>query len=823
MMYSILWLIHKLLEVLVGYKNNLSKKFETIYIVLLVWFFGGLLTYATFATVQYYESQHSNYLFKTTFNDKVTNLTQAISAIDKVFLATSSLLNIAPNLTNDDFSKLINKEMLINTGMLGVQWAPKISLNNLTNFEKEVRQSGVFDYRVHPQTKHAGNCFKQDLDSLFPVLLAQPSDVIGHKLGLQLSANCEIAQSMTQAIINHKITTSNFVSNQGELGLRLLQPIFNPAPDNSIRGFVVGIVMMNQLVDTLWGDIASSDNYQLAIYGNQEKQEQLYRSQWRNECLEECDQQAAYLKLKASIPFANQLWYIELTQRSIDSRDTVLPYVCAGLIMLLAFGLSCYLVMNINRVQWANKLVAERTESLRHQASHDKLTQLYNKQALTEILNQKTSHHTNPLFSLLFIDLDHFKKINDTMGHLIGDKLLQQVAKRLKLSARSHDDIFRFGGDEFVVILNNNIALPGVKKIAQRILNQLIEEYDIEGGRYKIGASIGVAIIDDLNTSCDEIIRNADIAMYEAKNGGRGQVVFYHDKMYQSIVSKLEIENSLSQALANNEMCLHLQPIFSDQQVLIGFEALSRWQHPLKGLVMPDSFISIAEENGVIHPLGAWVIESVCAKLAQWIHIYGASDCPYISINISPYQLEKPAVVAQVKAALIKYRLPKNLLAIELTESALIGNKPVVKAHLDQLRALGLRIFLDDFGTGFSSLSLLQHFPIDVLKIDRSFVIGINENNMESKNLVKAIISMASALNMDIIAEGVEDQETLTWLSEMGCTSMQGYYFSKPLNQEDLSKFLAKHLTGRPSAQWLYQWQGNQDVGAGDELPPILS
>ena len=762
------------------------------YAILLVWLVGGLLSYATFSTVKYYESQNSKHIFQSTFNDKVMSLTQAVSAIEKVFLATKSIIKMNPGLSASDFSQLINKEFLLNTGMQGMQWAPLITQDKLPSFEQQVRDSGIFDYRVHNFNKQAVNCFTNNTKNYFPVLFSQPLDMIGHELGLQLSSDCEIANSMQHAIDTGQISSSRFKSASGELGLRLIQPIYQE--NGELFGFIAGVVMINTLVDSLWNNINGSDNYQLDIYHNQHQKEQLYHSQWRGDCTSSCDNKLFYLKLETSIPFANQLWYIEYSQRAVSSRDLVLAYVGTGLIILLVFGLSAYLMMSLNRINWANTLVEERTRSLKYQASHDKLTSLYNKQALTDALTFKTSDRDKRRFSVLFIDLDHFKKINDTMGHLVGDKLLQQVAKRLRQSARDNDDIFRFGGDEFVIILNDNYQKEQVASISQRILTQLIEAYVIDGGVYRIGASIGVLTIDDLDTTCDEIIRNADIAMYEAKNKGRGQVVFYQSQMYQQILNTQSIETSLINAVSNKQMRLHLQPIFSAQRQLIGFEALSRWQHPDKGLIMPDEFITIAEESGVIHQLGAWVIDTVCLKLAQWIKQYGVESCPYVSINVSPYQLAKPNVVAQVKAALQRYNIPAHLLAVELTESALIENKIIVKQHLMELRKCGVRIFLDDFGTGYSSLSLLQDFPIDVLKIDRSFVMGISNGNLESKNLVRAIISMATALNMNTIAEGVEDNETLHWLSKINCQSMQGYYFSRPLNTADLEVFLAKHV-----------------------------
>ncbi|PKF59099.1 hypothetical protein CW748_02620 [Alteromonadales bacterium alter-6D02] len=776
--------------------NKWMSLLSRYYVILLMWICGSALSFSVFWTVIYYESQYNYHVFEASFEDKVTNLNRSIYAIEKIFLATDSLLTIAPDLSKESFAKLINTEMLTNTGLEGVQWAPLVKESELTQFEQSVRSSGIFDYRIHfPSAQSA--CDDLRTSQRFPVLYSEPQDSLGHELGLQLGHSCSVSVAMQNALHTHSMVSSSFKDKNDDIGVRLLKPIFDSSGDH--RGYISGIIMLNQFIDTLFSELTLSHDYRLVIYSDQNKQHLLYDSSWYQTC-DTCTNHEISQNLKKTVPFANQLWHIEFSKHNVDSRANAYALSGASVVIFLTLSLSFYVWMSLNRVRWANQLVSERTKSLRYQANHDELTQLYNKQALSQILQQRlhgVKEQEFTTFSVLFIDLDHFKKVNDTMGHLVGDRLLQQVADRLRNSARELDDIFRFGGDEFVLIIHGHHFPNEITKIAQRILNNLIKEYIIDQRQYCVGASIGILENIKPHTKYDDVLRNADIAMYEAKRQGRGQIISYTNEMYRRLVDKQQFETSLAKSIKHNQLELHFQPIVSAQEQLCGFEALCRWQHPKHGLIMPNHFIEIAEENGFIHQLGSWAISRACEKLAHWIEEYGEDHCPYISLNVSPYQLTKPHIVTQIKQALHRHHIPANLLAIELTESALIENKEMAKQHLLEIRQLGVKVLLDDFGTGFSSLSLLQDFPIDVLKIDRSFILGIISDNHESKKLVRAIIKMAKALNMTTIAEGVEDSVTIEWLAKNGCELTQGYYHAKPLDSTNLAQFMSQRHSAR--------------------------
>jgi diguanylate cyclase (GGDEF)-like protein len=780
--------------------SQFLQRYSIIVLLLLIVF---SLSYTAFTGIDYYESQYSQQQFQAKFKGKVTSLSQAASAINKVFLATKAVLDINHELTQAEFAKLITNDFLLNTGMQGIEWAPSIAYKDISSFENKVRASGVFDFQIRniPTTTNA-SCNNSKTKNIFPVLFAEPADIIGHELGLKINSDCSLAEKMNQALLSENIASVNFTNKQGEFGLRLLQPVFTTTNKDSPKvliGYIIGIVMLNELVDSLWGDLTNLKENQLLIYINDNKKQKIYDSRWREECGFDCPPAPSFLSLKTKIPFANQLWIIEFSKLTEETYRQYYSYAVALFILLLSLSISAYLWTSINRVNWAKKLVQQRTESLQHQAIHDDLTQLLNKQSLSDVLEKITkqqSRITDEGVALLFIDLDHFKKVNDTQGHLVGDMLLKQVAQRLTYAARSDDLIFRFGGDEFAVILHKTNDKKTIISISNRILKSLEQVYLIENKKYRIGASIGVSLwnpIKDKNISSNELIRNADIAMYEAKTQGRGRVVFYHEKMHEQLLYKHDVEDELSAAIKNNQLSLFLQPIH-DVNHLIGFEALSRWQHPDKGMIYPDIFIEIAEKTGLIHNLGYWLIMATCQQLALFIEQFGVDNCPYISINVSPIQLDQGEVVQQIEQALKQYNVPSKLLAVELTESALINKKSTVKQCLSRLQYLGVQIFLDDFGTGYSSLSLLQDFTIDVLKIDKSFIVGLESNNKKSQQLVKAIINMAHALNMKVVAEGVENENTLCWLQNENCHFMQGYYLSKPLSPEKLPRYLTKYL-----------------------------
>jgi diguanylate cyclase (GGDEF)-like protein len=427
---------------------------------------------------------------------------------------------------------------------------------------------------------------------------------------------------------------------------------------------------------------------------------------------------------------------------------------------------------------------------IEYMAHHDSLTDLANRVLLNERLEQALGHriHREEIVAVHHLDLDHFKAVNDTFGHLAGDKLLKIVAGRLRGLVRDTDTIARMGGDEFVIVQGPIRDPAEATSLAQRIIALISEPYDIDGHQAIIGASIGIAVGPSDGLRPDKLLRNADLALYRAKGDGRGQFRFFEPAMDQQMQARRILEQDLRKALAAGEFVLHYQPVVNlASNEISGFEALIRWNHPEKGMVAPATFIPLAEEIGFIVPIGEWVIRQACATAAKW-----PGDL-HVAVNISAVQFRSPGLMQVIVGALAASGLQPTRLEIEITESVLLQNKETTLELLHQLRALGVRIAMDDFGTGYSSLTYLQCFPFDKIKIDRSFVKDITENT-GSLNIVRAVAALANGMGMTATAEGVETSEQLDKITSEGCTEMQGYLFSKPLPAAEIERLF---LSGR--------------------------
>jgi diguanylate cyclase (GGDEF)-like protein len=416
-------------------------------------------------------------------------------------------------------------------------------------------------------------------------------------------------------------------------------------------------------------------------------------------------------------------------------------------------------------------------------ALHDTLTGLPNRVLLNEHLEQALARvKRGEIVATHIFDLDHFKTVNDTLGHPTGDKLLTMAADRLRTLVRETDTIARMGGDEFAIV-QVGIAQPAdATSLAQRIIAVVSEPYDIDGHQVVIGASVGIAVGPNDGTTTEQIIRNADLALYRAKGDGRGTYRFFEPEMDAQMQARRELESDLRKALSANEFELHYQPVVDlASNEISGLEALIRWRHPSKGMVAPNMFIPLAEEIGLIIPLGEWVLRQACATAALW------PAQLKIAVNLSPAQFRSPGLLQAIVGALAASGLAPDRLELEITEAILLQDSEATLAMLYSLRELGVRIAMDDFGTGYSSLSYLQSFPFDKIKIDRSFVRDIAEST-GSLNIVRAVAALAKGLGMTATAEGVETAEQLDTIRAEGCTEMQGYLFSRPLPACEIEK-----------------------------------
>ena len=441
-------------------------------------------------------------------------------------------------------------------------------------------------------------------------------------------------------------------------------------------------------------------------------------------------------------------------------------------------------------------------QKMAHLAQHDFLTGLPNRLLLTERLAQAiglAQRHKKQV-ALMFLDLDFFKHINDSLGHAIGDRLLQSVATRLAGCIRATDTLCRQGGDEFVVLLAEIEQPHDAAQVANKLLNTLAAPHMIDGHELHVTLSIGISIYPQDGTSVDTVMQNADTAMYHAKASGRNNYRFFKAEMNTRAVQRLMVEGNLRRALKQREFVLHYQPqIDLDSGLMSGAEALIRWQDPVQGLVYPAEFIPVAEESGLIVPIGKWVLREACLQIRSWLDA-GLPAVP-VAVNVSAVELRSKNFVADVAQILHETLVEPRYLELELTESVLLQDADSSAEILDELKAMGVRIAMDDFGTGYSSLSYLTRFPIDVLKIDQSFV-GKIDTHPDDAAIVSAVISMGRSLNQRIIAEGVETSAQLDFLRAQKCDTGQGYQFSHPLCADDFGRLLTQE-TGTPRQQRL--------------------
>ena len=431
-------------------------------------------------------------------------------------------------------------------------------------------------------------------------------------------------------------------------------------------------------------------------------------------------------------------------------------------------------------------------EQLLHDALHDTLTGLANRALLLnrlELALEHTARTPDRLFAILFVDLDRFKNVNDSLGHLAGDQLLLQCSQRLASNCRPADTLARLGGDEFILLLDGISGDADAIHVAERILVQLREPFRISGHELHMAASIGIAFNSPNCASPEALLRDADTAMYSAKAQGKACYSVFAPSMHTQAVASLHLENKLRRAIDREHFRLQYQPVISlDSGDIVGFEALIRWDREDSCLLQPDDFIPLAEETGLIVPIGKWALFEACRQLADWHQLPGRQQIA-ISVNVSCRQFAQDTLVAQVVEALASTGIRAANLKLEVTESVLMGNADGAARKLQELRDLGVGISMDDFGTGYSSLSYLQRFPIDTLKIDKSFVARM-ENGGQGIEVVRAILSIARAFKLNVVAEGMETFSQVDILASLGCAHGQGYYFSPPLWRDDATRLL---------------------------------
>jgi diguanylate cyclase (GGDEF)-like protein len=465
----------------------------------------------------------------------------------------------------------------------------------------------------------------------------------------------------------------------------------------------------------------------------------------------------------------------------------------------------------------------ESKDHFRHAAFHDALTNLPNRALLAENLKfviERARQHDDYQFAVLFLDLDRFKNVNDSLGHSIGDQLLITMARRLEGCIREVDMVARLGGDEFAILLDGIPNQAEATNMARRIQEKLQSPFSISGHEVFTTASIGIALSSTGYDHPENILRDADTAMYRAKAQGKACYEVFDKGMHTHAVFLLQMENDLRRAIEREELRVYYQPIVAlDNGQLAGFEALIRWQHPERGFINPADFIPLAEDTGLIVPLGLWILERACQQLGQWQWQSAANRSLFMSVNLSGKQVAQPDLVESIRDILEETRVDAKHLKLEITESAVMENAEMAALLLKRLKGLGVQLSIDDFGTGYSSLSYLHRFPVNTLKIDRSFVGRIGEA-AENIEIVRTVISLAENMGMEVVAEGIETMSQLTQLRKLKCQYGQGYLFSRPVDADSVSTWISNKPDWQES---LFPSAGNYFIPAQPVAVPAVA
>jgi diguanylate cyclase (GGDEF)-like protein/PAS domain S-box-containing protein len=453
---------------------------------------------------------------------------------------------------------------------------------------------------------------------------------------------------------------------------------------------------------------------------------------------------------------------------------------------------------------------------LKRQAFHDPLTSLANRALFMNRLEHAIDrcYRHGSSIAVLFLDLDNFKAVNDSLGHEVGDQLLIAVSSRLQESLRPGDTLARLGGDEFTVLLEDNVPdVSDAVRVAERITAALRDPFRVGGREVFITTSIGITLNLSGARKPSDLVREADIAMYKAKARGRARYEVFDPSMHAYTLRRLELQSHLHRAIERGELRVYYQPkVELASGTIVGMEALLRWKHPERSVVPPDEFITLAEETGLIVQIGRWVLEEACRQTKEWQERYRSGDPLTVSVNLCAKQLQQPHLIEEVARVLQATKLDPASLVLEITESVVMENTPSTTAALQGLKNLGVRLAIDDFGTGYSSLSVLKHFPVDILKIDKSFVEGMSQNNGDGTAIVAGVIDLAHALRLQVIAEGIETAEQLSELRALRCDLGQGHHFAKPLPSDEAGDVLSTFflLNGSSSASFAPRREGKR-------------
>jgi diguanylate cyclase (GGDEF)-like protein len=701
------------------------------------------------------------------------------------------------------FSKSLRQRV---PGLRDTGWAPFVTIQQRDAFEREVRADGLPDFQIFERDAAGKIQRAQDRPVYFPIFYSDPGAPNRPVMGFDIRSEPTRRQAVERAIATDKPAATPPVklvnSARPNGGIMSFIPVRTAgrAADGPPSGIVLGAFETAAMIENILATkvrLAGLDMYVFdpgAPIGNR----LIY---WHSTDGKPVPTEAALLAMQhwqGTLELLDQRWDTILTPSDGSLGAITDPTAAVVLIggLVMTASLVAYLWFAQRRTRKLERLTTdlrETTEELRrngaaldHLARHDVLTGLANRMAFRdEVASGLRRARRGQGMAVLYLDLDRFKSVNDTLGHPAGDRLLCEVADRLRGSVREADTITRLGGDEFAIAQTGVDQPEAAENLARRLIDVLSRPYQIDGQCVVVGVSIGITLAAHEDMDADQLLRRADLALYAAKREGRGTWRFFANSLEFDAQTRRGLEMDLRHALEHDELALYYQPqvSISDGRVC-GIEALLRWHHPDRGLVMPGDFIRCAEETGLIAPLGAWVLRTALCEAANW------PDEIRLAVNLSPYQLARDDLVETVEAALAASGQPGTRLELEITENALMEQCLAGQAALKSLRTLGVRISMDDFGTSYASLSHLRSFPFDRIKVDRSFVAS-NTESPQGAAIVRAVLQLAASLNIPSLAEGVETRAQLEQLAAFGCHEAQGFLFSPALPASAVPRMLA--------------------------------
>ncbi len=694
-------------------------------------------------------------------------------------------------------------------GLRDTGWAPRVTRAGRAAFEREIQASGIPNFQIMDRNAEGKLTRAGERDEYFPILYSDPGEINRPVMGLNLisepmrSRAIARARATDQPAATPPVKLMNMQRPNG--GLMSFIPVngkivLGTEVSNPIAGVVLGAFETAAMIENILATKLHLAELNMYVFdpdgpkGNRliywhaangepapDEETVMLAPHWQG-TLEIVDQRWAAIFLQVGTPVGAMAHW------------NAVAVLASGL--TVTASIVAYLLFSLHRTQRLEKLTIDLRETsdelrrngakLDHLARHDALTGLPNRIAFRDDVARGLSRaRRGQDLAILYLDLDRFKAVNDTLGHPIGDRLLCQVADRLREIVRETDTITRLGGDEFAIAQFDGEQTRAAKLLARRVIETLSRPYEIEGHHAIIGVSIGITLAGPGDTDVDQLLRRADIALYAAKRDGRGTSRFFEPSMDRDAQVWRSLEMDLRHALAHDGLELYYQPQISlaDGQ-LCGFEALLRWRHPQRGLLMPGDFIRCAEETGLMVSIGTWALRTALCQSAQWPEDWR------VAVNLSPYQLARDDLAETVEAALAASGQQGQRLELEITESALLDQSTTGQEALKHLRTLGVRIALDDFGTGFVSLTHLRNFPLDRLKIDQSFVAAMTESS-EGAAIVRTMLQLAAVLNIATTAEGVETQAQADLLAANSCQEAQGFLFSPACPASELSRFVA--------------------------------